>query len=385
MCVAISLDLLLRVSLLCSIALLLSYKLRRTSAASHVMLLTFAFAGGILLVIFKAALTAPNWGADTCGLLLGLTWIGGSIVALIVSASHLVASTSKYRRSRPVSDKKRLEVADRMRRELSLGNGFELRELDSGSDVLVLNVPVPTILLPPESAAWDSARLQMVLYASCAELHESRPLAVLRVSLAAIYWFHPLAWWLNRRARFWSQCAADDQLLNAGVEPRRLADAIFQAGSRVRERFGLISRSGARARDVRLLAVLERGRARGCPGLPATRLTAGAALALTLALTAVPLRWPMASGSALVGENHGTNTVGSSEGSSPAIRSARMAAALRKRLVYAQHTLEETPAKRRWNATQDEAIALQVSLSKLYPVTSFLNSNMAGNSMERSQ
>lgn len=83
------------------------------------------------------------------------------------------------------------------------------------------------IILPSEAASWDDARLRAVL------LHENAHVArhdtllgIISDVVCAVYWFHPLAWLVARRARLERERACDDAVLAHGVAPVDYAAAL---------------------------------------------------------------------------------------------------------------------------------------------------------------
>jgi len=126
--------------------------------------------------------------------------------------------------ARPVGDR-RVQVA---LLEESTGQGLdtapELAESPAVAVPVTLGVWHPIILLPTAWRAWSEEKVQAVLAHELS--HVVRKDALTR-ALAAIhrgvFWFSPLAWWLERHLAALAEQASDDAAL------RMVADRIFYA------------------------------------------------------------------------------------------------------------------------------------------------------------
>ena len=91
------------------------------------------------------------------------------------------------------------------------------------------------ILLPTSAKQWSEQRLEAVLLHERAHVERRDSLISLAGELAcAVYWFHPLAWLVERRARLERERACDDAVLTAGVAPCEYASAIVDVARATR-------------------------------------------------------------------------------------------------------------------------------------------------------
>jgi len=99
----------------------------------------------------------------------------------------------------------------------------------------------PRILLPESSSEWPQAQLDAVLTHERAHVRRRDPLFQwLALLNRAVFWFHPLAWWLERKLSALAEEACDAAVLERGHDPREysrylleLARAVQRAGTRV--------------------------------------------------------------------------------------------------------------------------------------------------------
>lgn len=127
-----------------------------------------------------------------------------------------------------------------------LTHDHELRELDQVRDELALklevrllrsariSVPViwgvfrPVLLLPADVVTWPAERLRVVLLHELAHLKRFDGISLLLTRIAvSLFWFHPLAWSLERAGRSECERACDDLVLATGTKPSDYADHLL--------------------------------------------------------------------------------------------------------------------------------------------------------------
>ena len=160
-----------------------------------------------------------------------------------------------------------------------------LRELDYACDRLALGrevrllrspriaVPVvwgftkPVLLLPPDVVTWPIERLRVVLLHELAHLKRWDGVSLLLTRAAvSLFWFHPLAWSLERAGRSECERACDDLVLASGTKPSEYADHLL-AIARMMPAFDpfrsvTLAMSRKTQLEGRLLSILQRDVAR---------------------------------------------------------------------------------------------------------------------------
>jgi bla regulator protein blaR1 len=99
----------------------------------------------------------------------------------------------------------------------------------------------PTVILPFNWPEWPQARLDAILVHEREHARRRDPLFQWIALLnRALFWFHPLAWWLERRLSGLAEEACDAAVLARGHDPRDyseylldLARSVEQAGTRI--------------------------------------------------------------------------------------------------------------------------------------------------------
>src|ERR1035438_2930316 len=79
----------------------------------------------------------------------------------------------------------------------------------------------PRIILPERWNEWPRAQLDAVLIHERAHARRRDPLALwLALLNRAVFWFHPLAWWLKLRLTALAEEACDAAVIESGHDPR---------------------------------------------------------------------------------------------------------------------------------------------------------------------
>jgi TonB family protein len=92
----------------------------------------------------------------------------------------------------------------------------------------------PVILLPEEASSWSPETVRLALLHELAHVHRLDLWAsLLWIVAKAIYWFHPLVWWLSARAREEQELACDTRVLAAGASPAEYAGLLVDIARHV--------------------------------------------------------------------------------------------------------------------------------------------------------
>jgi len=182
------------------------------------------------------------YGAGVLFLLFRLM-LGWRAVHAIVRASEPIdwGSTSQSLRSSDV------------RRPTSDVNDSGLRTPDTGllcesalvATPMTVGILAPRILLPTAWKLWPDEKLRAVLAHEVAHVRRRDPLVALlaRVNLC-LFWFHPVAWWLEKKLATTAEHACDDVGLRVMGEKRRYAEVLLDMAEAVRRAGGRVSWDG---------------------------------------------------------------------------------------------------------------------------------------------
>lgn len=110
---------------------------------------------------------------------------------------------------------------------------------------LTIGVTSPRIILPAGWRGWPAHKLQSVLAHEQAHVHRRDTLiGLLSHFNRAFFWFHPLAWWLERRLATTAEHACDAAAIRATGESRRYAEVLLDIAETMQRRGGRLSLQG---------------------------------------------------------------------------------------------------------------------------------------------
>lgn len=143
-----------------------------------------------------------------------------------------------------------------------------------------------SVLLPDGWETWDRPKLEAVLAHERTHVRRSDWAIALMAGInRCLFWFHPLAWWLERRLAFLAEEACDDSALLV-VESESYAQALLEMAAAVRTGQGRLvweAMAMAKAAEVRKRIDLILDETRQIPrGLTRARWAALVALSLPL-------------------------------------------------------------------------------------------------------
>jgi beta-lactamase regulating signal transducer with metallopeptidase domain len=160
----------------------------------------------------------------------------------------------------------------------------------------------PSIVLPGDWRRWPADTVRAVLAHENAHVIR-RDLAVQFLARVnrALFWFHPVAWWLERQLAITSEQACDDAVVRSGGEPRRYAEILLRIAEAVTHRgqriaWTAVGMDGSGLLGARIDRVLRGDVAHRMSVLRRASVAAGCAVVLVIAvacrqqISAEPLR-----------------------------------------------------------------------------------------------
>ena len=84
-------------------------------------------------------------------------------------------------------------------------------------------------ILPESWVEWSSRQLDMVLAHEREHARRRDPMVRwLALFNRAVFWFHPVSWWLERHLSFLAEQACDDAVLAGGHDPRDYSEHLLE-------------------------------------------------------------------------------------------------------------------------------------------------------------
>jgi beta-lactamase regulating signal transducer with metallopeptidase domain/uncharacterized membrane protein YgcG len=167
-----------------------------------------------------------------------LSWFCGALVFLAINSLARLSFARLRHRSRPITDPALRKRVDELAGRMGLRRPIRLFESPRLIGPVAAGALRPAIGLPPRFASEHTPEQQDVMLAhELAHLAADDPLwSRLADILAALLWWHPLAWWARKQLRAVSETAADEASLLVRDGPRVLAECLVALGGRLTQR-----------------------------------------------------------------------------------------------------------------------------------------------------
>lgn len=176
-----------------------------------------------------------RWNAIRWSLWATFSYLGVTFVLLVRYVLGLVLSRRLVRGSREICDPC---ISARLR---SFHAGAHLAESHVIAVPVTVGVFRPSILFPTGWREWDDPKLNAVLAHEASHVVR-RDALIQHISFLhrAIFWFSPLAWWLDRHLAALSEEASDEAALAAGADRNDYAQTLLAFFEAVREAPGRV-------------------------------------------------------------------------------------------------------------------------------------------------
>ncbi len=169
--------------------------------------------------------SAFAWAALPWNVVAALIYAAVTLFFLARFAAGIIMSRRLVRRSRSINEVLALS-------RLAPGVGRHIAPLLATSECISVPVTMgvfrPTILLPSDWREWDGEKLDAVLAHEFSHVIR-RDALTQHISLLyrALFWFNPLAWWMNRHLSALAEQASDEAALSSGADQNHYARTLL--------------------------------------------------------------------------------------------------------------------------------------------------------------
>ena len=149
--------------------------------------------------------------------LLVFGWLAGSTIVLFRWCAEWLQIARMLRHARWIGTRDGVDILE----------SATLR--DAGCEPGVFGVIKPVVLIPADIADYlTPSQLDAVLDHECCHVRRRDNLTAAGHALVeAVFWFHPIVWWLGRELRIERERACDDAVLRRGVDSTAYAEGIL--------------------------------------------------------------------------------------------------------------------------------------------------------------
>jgi VWFA-related protein len=218
-----------------------------------------------------------------------LLWLAGVALALARLAYGAIVIRRVGRRARLVTDDAWHTLLERCTRELGLSRPPLLLQSAAVTAAVVYGHRRPIVVLSDGADAWPYEQRRAFLLHELAHARRRDVATRTCAEIArALYWPHPLAWWLVRRQSAEAERACDDRVLVAGIGPDDYAGYLLDAARSLAglpQPLSVLSVTGRL--ESRMLAILDPGQRR--TSLSGRAWAAGAVLSLACLASAAAI------------------------------------------------------------------------------------------------
>lgn len=188
------------------------------------------------VAVVKAVAPEPLTAIERAAEITKATWKGWIVLTLgfiaLLLLFHIAAGMLGVwyvaRNAEELLTDTALRELDRTSDELALGLRVRLLRSSRISVPVLWGVFKPVLLLPPDVVTWPAERLRVVLMHELAHLKRFDGISLILTRIAvSLFWFHPLAWSLERAGRSECERACDDLVLASGTKPSEYADHLL--------------------------------------------------------------------------------------------------------------------------------------------------------------
>jgi beta-lactamase regulating signal transducer with metallopeptidase domain/tetratricopeptide (TPR) repeat protein len=254
--------------------------------------------------VLRAAAVVADSGARAASILAALraSWRGWFVIGVIAIGLALLARLVVgiggiwwvTRRGSELEDETLLTELDRACDRLGVSQLVRVLTSEHVDVPLVWGVRKPVLLLPAHAIGWTRERLRVVFLHELAHLRRRDAVTLLITrAAAAIWWFHPVVWSLDRTARRDCEQACDDLVLGAGTLASDYADHLLSIARLLphRDPFGAVTLAMSRRSQLegRLLSILQPHVRRASTSRNAALVAAALALLLVIPLASMQL------------------------------------------------------------------------------------------------
>ena len=175
-------------------------------------------------IIVRATGLEADWAFSPVSLL----WIGGSIVAFLLLIAQFAMLVRIQLASRRVSDPRLLRLAAEAAVKVGLSRPPQVLKSAQLTIPIMWGAGSPRIILPTAVDGWSAQRVVAVLAHEMAHVQRHDwTIHILVECVCALYWFNPFVWIARRQLRRESDHAADDVVLNIGIDGRDYAEHLL--------------------------------------------------------------------------------------------------------------------------------------------------------------
>jgi uncharacterized protein (TIGR03435 family) len=162
--------------------------------------------------------------------ILAAVWLVGFAVVICVWCIRWRRMSVAMRMAVPLNEGRELRALRRLEREGGIRSRIEILLSRASLEPGVFGIARPVLVWPEGiSARLEDAHVEAILAHEVRHVRRRDNLAAaIHMLVEAIFWFHPLVWWIGARMVEERECACDEEVLELGSERQVYAESILK-------------------------------------------------------------------------------------------------------------------------------------------------------------
>jgi bla regulator protein blaR1 len=162
--------------------------------------------------------------------LLAAAWLCGFLAVLFVWCMRWRRISAAIREAAPLREGREVEALRQLERIGGIQRQIEMLSSSAPLEPGIFGIARPVLVWPARiSERLEDPHLEAILAHELWHVRRRDNLtAAIHMMVEAIFWFHPVVWWLGARLAEERECACDEQVLESGSERRIYAESILK-------------------------------------------------------------------------------------------------------------------------------------------------------------
>src|ERR1700722_20386565 len=162
--------------------------------------------------------------------LLLIVWCVGSAAVLLSWWHRWRRVSAAVRTGARTASRREFEILEALRPLCGISGRVELVSCESDVEPGIIGVLHPVMVLPAGIAGRlsDAQLASIMTHELCHFRRRDNLTAAIHMCVEAIFWFHPVLWWLGARLVDERERACDEEVLELGSDPQTYAEGILK-------------------------------------------------------------------------------------------------------------------------------------------------------------